>query len=66
MAEKLAGEIIAASNNEGFAFKKKEDTHRMAESNKAFVPDIGPVAAGGSLMMQIAARLAFEPATRVR
>jgi len=36
MAEKLATEIIAASNNEGFAFKKKEDTHRMAESNKAF------------------------------
>ena len=36
MAEKLAAEIIAASNNEGFAFKKKEDTHRMAEANKAF------------------------------
>ena len=36
MAEKLAHEIIAASNNEGFAFKKKEDTHRMAEANKAF------------------------------
>src|SRR5882672_9115525 len=36
MAEKLAAELIAASNNEGFAFKKKEDTHRMAESNKAF------------------------------
>ena len=36
MAEKLAAEIISASNNEGFAFKKKEDTHRMAEANKAF------------------------------
>lgn len=36
MAEKLATELIAASKNEGFAFKKKEDTHRMAESNKAF------------------------------
>jgi len=36
------------------------------ESNKAFVPDIGPAAAAGSLMMMIAARLAFEPATRVR
>ncbi|HEY4501875.1 MAG TPA: 30S ribosomal protein S7 [Candidatus Paceibacterota bacterium] len=36
MAEKLATELIAASNNDGFAFKKKEDTHRMAEANKAF------------------------------
>jgi small subunit ribosomal protein S7 len=36
MAEKLAAEIIAAYNNEGGAFKKKEDTHRMAEANKAF------------------------------
>ncbi len=36
MAEKLAAEIIAAYNNEGAAFKKKEDTHRMAEANKAF------------------------------
>jgi small subunit ribosomal protein S7 len=36
MAEKLAGEIIAASKGEGGAFKKKEDTHRMAEANKAF------------------------------
>ena len=36
MAEKLAAEIIAASKNEGSAFKKKEDTHRMAEANKAF------------------------------
>ncbi|HRW20439.1 MAG TPA: 30S ribosomal protein S7 [Bacteroidales bacterium] len=36
MSEKLAAEIIAAFNNEGSAIKKKEDTHRMAESNKAF------------------------------
>ncbi len=36
MGEKLAGEIIAASKEEGSAFKKKEDTHRMAEANKAF------------------------------
>lgn len=36
MSEKLASEIIAAYNNEGGAFKKKEDTHRMAEANKAF------------------------------
>jgi len=36
MAEKLADEIIAASNNEGAAIKKKQDTHRMAESNRAF------------------------------
>ena len=36
MAEKLAAELIAASKNEGSAFKKKEDTHRMAEANKAF------------------------------
>jgi small subunit ribosomal protein S7 len=36
MAEKLATEIIAASKGEGGAFKKKEDTHRMAEANKAF------------------------------
>lgn len=33
---KLASELIAASNNEGAAIKKKEDTHRMAEANKAF------------------------------
>ena len=33
---KLADELIAASNNEGAAIKKKEDTHRMAEANKAF------------------------------
>ena len=36
MAEKLAYEIVAASKGEGAAFKKKEDTHRMAEANKAF------------------------------
>jgi small subunit ribosomal protein S7 len=36
MSEKLAAEIIAAYNEEGGAFKKKEDTHRMAEANKAF------------------------------
>ncbi len=36
MAEKLADEIIAAYNEEGGAYKKKEDTHRMAEANKAF------------------------------
>jgi small subunit ribosomal protein S7 len=36
MAERLAGEIIAASKSEGAAVKKKEDTHRMAEANKAF------------------------------
>ena len=36
MAEKLAGEIIDATNQTGGAYKKKEDTHRMAEANKAF------------------------------
>ena len=36
MHEKLAGEIIAAAKGEGAAVKKKEDTHRMAEANKAF------------------------------
>jgi small subunit ribosomal protein S7 len=36
MAEKLAAEIIAAYNNEGGAFKRKEEIHRMAEANKAF------------------------------
>jgi small subunit ribosomal protein S7 len=36
MQEKLAGEIMAAYKEEGAAFKKKEDTHRMAEANKAF------------------------------
>lgn len=34
--KKLADELIAAANNEGTAVKKKEDTHRMAEANKAF------------------------------
>lgn len=36
MAAKLAGEIMAAYKEEGAAFKKKEDTHRMADANKAF------------------------------
>lgn len=36
MSSKLADEIIAASKEEGAAFKKKEDTHKMAEANKAF------------------------------
>ena len=36
MADRLAGEIIAASKGEGAAVKKKDDTHRMAEANKAF------------------------------
>ena len=36
MGEKLAGEILAAFKEEGSAFKKKEDMHRMAEANKAF------------------------------
>lgn len=36
MARKLANEIIAAYKEEGGAFKKKEDTHRMADANKAF------------------------------
>ncbi len=36
MAERLAAEFISASNNEAGAIKKKEDTHRMAEANKAF------------------------------
>lgn len=35
-ANKLAAELIAASNNEGSSVKKKDDTHRMAEANKAF------------------------------
>lgn len=35
-AKSLAEELIAASKNEGSAFKKKEDTHRMAEANRAF------------------------------
>jgi small subunit ribosomal protein S7 len=36
MAQRLANEIIAGAKEEGGAFKKKEDTHRMAEANKAF------------------------------
>ncbi|HEU4988641.1 MAG: 30S ribosomal protein S7 [Gemmatimonadota bacterium] len=36
MAEKLAAEVIAAAKGEGNAVKKKEDTHRMADANKAF------------------------------
>jgi len=36
MSERLAGELLAASRGEGSAVKKKEDTHRMAEANKAF------------------------------
>ena len=36
MSQKLAGEIMAAYKEEGAAYKKKEDTHRMADANKAF------------------------------
>ena len=36
MAERLAGELMDAANNTGAAVKKREDTHKMAESNKAF------------------------------
>ena len=36
MADRLAAELIAASNSEGSSVKKKEDTHKMAEANKAF------------------------------
>lgn len=36
MADKLTAECLAAANNEGAAIKKKEDTHKMAEANKAF------------------------------
>jgi small subunit ribosomal protein S7 len=36
MAAKLAGELIDAANSRGATIKKKEDTHRMAEANKAF------------------------------
>jgi len=36
MTERLAGELLDASNNRGAAVKKREDTHRMAEANKAF------------------------------
>jgi small subunit ribosomal protein S7 len=36
MSERLSEEILAASKREGAAFKKREDTHKMAESNRAF------------------------------
>jgi small subunit ribosomal protein S7 len=36
MEEKIAGELLDASNNTGGSFKKKEDTHKMADANKAF------------------------------
>jgi small subunit ribosomal protein S7 len=36
MADRLAGEIMDAANNRGNAIKKREDTHKMAEANKAF------------------------------
>ena len=36
MAKKLAAEFLDASNNRGSAVKKREDTHKMAEANKAF------------------------------
>jgi len=36
MSEKLAGELLDAANNRGTAVKKREDTHKMAEANKAF------------------------------
>jgi small subunit ribosomal protein S7 len=36
MAQRLANEIMAGAKEEGGAFKKKEDVHRMAEANKAF------------------------------
>jgi small subunit ribosomal protein S7 len=36
MADKLAAEFVAAANNDGASIKKKEDTHKMAEANKAF------------------------------
>jgi small subunit ribosomal protein S7 len=36
MVEKLSAEIIDAANNRGGAIKKREDTHKMAESNRAF------------------------------
>ena len=37
MAERLAGELMDAANNTGAAIRRKEDTHRMAEANRAFV-----------------------------
>ena len=43
MADRLAEELLAASKNEGFGDQKKQDTHRMAEANRAFAhfPDSG-------------------------
>ena len=41
MAERLANEIMDAANNTGSAVKKREDTHKMAESNKAFAAHDG-------------------------
>ena len=40
MEERLANEIMDAANNTGASVKKKEDTHKMAEANKAFAPHI--------------------------
>lgn len=37
MSERLAGELMDAANNQGATIKRKEDTHRMAEANRAFV-----------------------------
>ena len=37
MAERLAGELMDAANNTGSAIKRRDDTHRMAEANRAFV-----------------------------
>jgi small subunit ribosomal protein S7 len=36
MAEKLAGELLDAANNTGSAIKRREETHKMAEANRAF------------------------------
>jgi small subunit ribosomal protein S7 len=36
MSDRLAAEVLAASKEDGGAYKKREDTHRMAEANKAF------------------------------
>ena len=37
MSERLAGELMDAANNTGAAIKRRDDTHRMAEANRAFV-----------------------------
>jgi small subunit ribosomal protein S7 len=37
MSERLAGELLDAANNTGAAIKRRDDTHRMAEANRAFV-----------------------------